>query len=76
MLLIAAVAVNGDGGGDKGRGRGGSGSDNGNNRNGRNGEGSGRNGANWEVEQIKGMDSEGTMLAMVELRTGVTAEDI
>jgi hypothetical protein len=26
-----------------------------------NGEGSGRNSANWEVEQIKGIDGEGTM---------------
>jgi hypothetical protein len=70
MLLIAAVAVNGDGGG------GGSGSDDENDRNGRNSEGSNRNSANWEVEQIKGTDSEGTMLVTVELRTGVTAEDI
>jgi hypothetical protein len=31
------------------------------NENDRNGEGSSRNGANWEVGQIRGMDGEGTM---------------
>jgi hypothetical protein len=33
-------------------------------------------GADWEVEQIKGMDSEETLLMMVELGTEVTAESI
>jgi hypothetical protein len=51
---MVVVVVDGDGGG---RG----GGDDENNGNGRNGEGSGRNGANWEVGQIMGMDSEGMM---------------
>jgi hypothetical protein len=70
MCLIAAVAVNGDG--DRDRGRGGGGDD----ENNRNGEGGGRNGANWEVGQIRGIDSEGTMFD--DGRTGmeVTAEGI
>jgi hypothetical protein len=33
-------------------------------------------GADWGVEQIKGTDSEETLLTMVELRTEVTAESI
>jgi hypothetical protein len=53
-----------------GRGRGGG--DDGNNGN---SEGSGRNGADWEVEQIKG-NSEETMLTMIELGIEVTAEGI
>jgi hypothetical protein len=68
MLLLVEVAVNGDGGGGGSGGDGGgggSGGDDGNDRN-------GRNSANWEVEQIKGTDSEGTMLAMVELRMRAT----
>jgi hypothetical protein len=47
-LLIVVVAVNGNGGG----GRGGSDDEN---------DGNSRNGANWEIEQIKGTDGEGTM---------------
>jgi hypothetical protein len=45
---MEAVAVDGD-------------RDDENNRNSRNGEGSVRNSANWEVGQIRGMDSKGTM---------------
>jgi hypothetical protein len=57
----------------------GGGSSNGNNGNGGHRDNSGRssrNGIDWEVEQIKGTDSEETMSAAVELGTGVTAEDI
>jgi hypothetical protein len=72
MILIAAVAINSDGGG----GGGGSGGDDRNNRNGDNGDRSGRNGTDWEIEWIKGMDSEETVPATVELGTGVTAEGI
>jgi hypothetical protein len=52
------------------------GSDDGNDGNGRNSEGSSRNGADWEVEQIKGMDSEETMLTTVKLGMEVTVEGI
>jgi hypothetical protein len=75
MILMVAVAINSNGDRDGGRGSG----DDGNVRNGRNadnGDRSGRNGTDWEVEQINGMHSEETMLVMVELGTGVTAEDI
>jgi hypothetical protein len=65
---MVVVAVDGDGGGG--------GSDDRTDGNGRNSEGSGRNGANWEVGQIRGMDGEGTMFD--DGRTGmeVTAEGI
>jgi hypothetical protein len=33
-------------------------------------------GADWEVEQVKGMDGEETLLTMVELGTEVTVESI
>jgi hypothetical protein len=72
MILMVAVMVNGDR--DKGRGSGGS--DNGNDGNGNNSEGSSRNGTDWEVEQIKGMDGEGTMMMTVELGMEVTPEGI
>jgi hypothetical protein len=65
MILMAAVAINGNGGGSGGSGSG----DNGN-------DGSGRNGVDWEVEQINGTDSEEMMSVKVELAMGVTAEDI
>jgi hypothetical protein len=70
MILMVVVMVNRDGDRDRG------GSDNGNDGNGDNSEGSGRNGTDWEVEQIKGMDSEGTMLTTVELGMEVTVEVI
>jgi hypothetical protein len=70
---MVAVSISGSGDGDGGRGRGGS---SGNSGNRDNSDGSGRNGVDWEVEWIKGMDSEETMLAMVELEMGVTVEDI
>jgi hypothetical protein len=76
MILIAVVVIHGNGDGDGG---GGGGSDDGNSRNSRNsdnGDRSGRNGIDWEVEWIKGTDGEGTMSAMVELGTEVTAEGI
>jgi hypothetical protein len=41
-----------------------------------NGDGSGRNGVDWEVEWVKRTDGEGTMLATVELGMEVTAEGI
>jgi hypothetical protein len=72
MILIVAIAINGDGD----RGRGGSSGDDGNDRNSDNSDGSGRNGADWEIEQIKGTDSEEMVLATVELGMGVTAEGI
>jgi hypothetical protein len=65
MILMAAAVINGDRGGDDG-----------NTRNSDNGDGSSRNGTDWGVEQIKGMDSEEIMLVMVELGMGVTAENI
>jgi hypothetical protein len=74
MILMVAVAINGNR--DRDGGRGGGSSDNRNGRNGDNSDRSSRNGIDWEVEWIKGMDSEEMMLAMVELGTGVTAEDI
>jgi hypothetical protein len=55
---------------------GGGSSDNGNDGNSDNGDGSGRNGADWEIEWIQGMDSEETVSATVELGMGVTAEGI
>jgi hypothetical protein len=66
MILIAAVAINGGGGG----------SDDGNDRNSDDGDRSGRNSADWEIEWIKGMDGEETVSATVELGMGVTAEGI
>jgi hypothetical protein len=57
MTLMVAIAVNSDGDGGRGGGGGDYGND-GNDGNGRNGEGSGRNGADWEVEQIKGTDGD------------------
>jgi hypothetical protein len=65
---MVEVAVSGSGGSGSGDDRSG--------RNRDNSDGSSRNGIDWEVEQIKGMDSEETMLAMVELGMGVTMEDI
>jgi hypothetical protein len=58
--------------------RGGSGDDRNsrNSRNRDNSDGSGRNSVDWEVEWMKGMDSEGMMLATVGLGTEVTAEGI
>jgi hypothetical protein len=44
--------------------------------NGDNGDGSGRNGADWEIEQTKGMGGEETVSATVALGMGVTAESI
>jgi hypothetical protein len=41
-----------------------------------NGDGSGRNGADWEIERTKGMDGEETVSATVILGMGVTAESI
>jgi hypothetical protein len=73
MILMMAVVINSNGG------RGGGGDDDGNGGNSRNrdnGDGSSRNSIDWEVEWIKGMDSEETMLVMVELGMGVTVEDI
>jgi hypothetical protein len=61
MILIAEVAISGSGG------RGG-------NRD--NGDRSGRNGIDWEVEWIRGMDGEEMMSAAVELGMGMTAKDI
>jgi hypothetical protein len=65
MIWMAAVAVDRD--------RDGGGGDNENNGN---GEESGSNGANWEVGQIRGMDSEGTMFDDGRTGTEVTAEGI
>jgi hypothetical protein len=73
---MVAVAINSNRDRDRGGGGGGGGSDNGNGRNRDNRDRSGRNGIDWEVGQIKGTDSKETMLAMVELGMGVTAEDI
>jgi hypothetical protein len=75
MILMAAVAVNsnGDGGGGSSDGDNGNG---GNSRNRDNGDRSGRNSIDWEVEWIKGTDSEGTMSATVELGMEVTVEGI
>jgi hypothetical protein len=61
MIWMVAVAVGGSSGDDK---------------NDRNGEGSSRNGANWEVRQIKGTDGEGTMFDDGGIGTEVTAEGI
>jgi hypothetical protein len=66
---MVVVAVDGD----RDRDRGGSGGDDENNRN---GEGGSRNGANWEVGQIKGTDGEGTMFDDGGIGTEVTAEGI
>jgi hypothetical protein len=68
MIWMAAVAVDRD----RDRDRGGGGDD----ENGRNGEGSSRYGANWEVGQIKGTDSEGTMFDDGGIGTEVTAKGI
>jgi hypothetical protein len=66
MILIVEVAISGgSGGGDDG---------NGGNRD--NSDGSGGNSIDYEVEWIKRMDSEETMLVVVELGMGATAEDI
>jgi hypothetical protein len=54
MILMAAVAINGNGDRDGGGG----GGDNGNSRN-------SRNSIDWEVEWIRGMDGEETMSAAV-----------
>jgi hypothetical protein len=59
MILMAEVAISSSRDGDRG----------GDNRN-----GSGRNSVDWEVEWIRGTDSEETMSAVVELGTGVTAD--
>jgi hypothetical protein len=74
MIWMTAVAVDGDRDGDGSGGRGGGGGDDENDGNGRNGEGNGRNGANWEVGQIRGTDSEGTMFDNSGTGTEVTAE--
>jgi hypothetical protein len=66
---MVAVAV--DGGRGRGRGRG-----SGDDENDGNGEESGRNGANWEVGQIRGTDSEGTMFDDGGTGMEVTAEGI
>jgi hypothetical protein len=63
MTWMVAVAVDRDGSRDDE-----------NNVNGRNSEGSGRNGANWEVEWIMGMDGEGTMSDDDGTGVEVTAE--
>jgi hypothetical protein len=62
---MAAVAVNGDGDGGGG-----------DNENDRNSEESGRNGANWEVRQIRGMEGEGMMFDDDGTGMEVTAEGI
>jgi hypothetical protein len=71
LILRVVVMKNGSGDGDRGGGEGSGRNGEGSGRNsegcGRNSEGSGRNGRNWEVEQIKGTDSEGTMLMTIEL---------
>jgi hypothetical protein len=59
---MVVVAVDGSGGDDE------------NDVNSRNGEGSGRNGANWEVGWIMGTDSEGTMSDDDGTGAEVTAE--
>jgi hypothetical protein len=64
---MVAVVEDGDGDG----GEGGS-----NDENDRNSEGSGRNDANWEVGQIRGMDSDGTMFNDSGTGMEVTAEGI
>jgi hypothetical protein len=69
MIWMAAVAVDRDGG----RGRGGSSGDD---ENDRNGEGSSRNGANWEVGQIRGTDGEGMMFDNDGTGTEVTSKNI
>jgi hypothetical protein len=74
MILIVAVVVNGNR--DRDGGRGSNSSDDRNDKNGGNSEGGSRSSADWEVEQIKGMDGEETMLMMVELGMEVTAEGI
>jgi hypothetical protein len=71
---MVAVVVNGNRDGD-----GGGGGDDRNSRNSRDKDSrdrSSRNSIDWEVEQIGGTDSEEMMSATVELRIGVTAEDI
>jgi hypothetical protein len=70
MILRAAVMINGDGDGNSG------GSDDGNSGNGDNGDRSSRNGIDWEVEWINGIEGEETVSAMVELGMGVTVESI
>jgi hypothetical protein len=72
MILMAEVATSSSRDGDRGRGRG----SDGNGRNGDNSDRSSRNSVDWEVEQIRGTDSEETMSAAVELGMGVTVEDI
>jgi hypothetical protein len=74
MILMAEAVISGSGDRDRGRGRGrggGGGSDDGNSGNRDNSDGSSRTSMDWEVEQIRGMDSEEMMLAMVELGMGV-----
>jgi hypothetical protein len=61
--MIWMVVVDGDGGG-------------GDDKNNGNSEGSGGNGANWEVGQIRGMDGEGTMFDDDGTGMEVTAEGI
>jgi hypothetical protein len=73
MILMADIVISGSGSGD---GDSGGGGDDRNSGNGDNSDGSGRNGIDWEVEQIEGMDGEEKMLVTVELGMGVTAEDI
>jgi hypothetical protein len=67
MIWMVAVAVDGDR-----DGRGGSGD----NENNGNSEGSSRNSANWEVGQIREMDSEGMMFDNGGTGMEVTAEGI
>jgi hypothetical protein len=74
MILMAEVTTSGSGDGDGDRGSSGS-----NNRKGRNRDNSDRsrrNGVDWKVEQIRGMDGEEMMSVAMELGMGVTAEDI
>jgi hypothetical protein len=57
MVWMAAVAVDGDGDGGGG----------GDNKNDGHDEGSGGNSATWEGRQVRGTDSKGTMLMVMEL---------
>jgi hypothetical protein len=76
MSLIVAVVINSDADSDGGGGRSSSGSDNWNDRNSDNSDGSRRNSSDCGMEQINRMDGEETVLAMVEMGTGITAESI
>jgi hypothetical protein len=71
MILMADIVISGSSSGDRD-----SSGDDRNGRYGDNSDGSGRNGVDWEVEQIRGTDGEEMMSVVVELGMGVTAEDI